>query len=236
MYFIKCLHLVNVLFVKVLKTSIVITVNVSAYEKCSVCALSDVWCSVITQICSHEYSLLLSDPVTSGLIWNIKCLRSTDSSKRAKLLIPVYFNTEILIQATGMPQSVYWLWVGYELDDWRIGVRFSEGVNSLSLLQGIHNGSGAHPASYSKGTGAFRRGQSYRGLKQTTHLLLVLSLGMHAAMSQFAHYIIIVWYVIKWQGQLYFLLQSSYLNGLFFFFKLATVFHYNPTWARIWIP
>jgi hypothetical protein len=43
--------------------------------------------------------------------------------------------------------------IGYELDDPGSRVRFPAGVGNFSLHHRIQTGSGAHPASYSKGTG-----------------------------------------------------------------------------------
>jgi hypothetical protein len=42
---------------------------------------------------------------------------------------------------------------GYGLDDRMIGVRFSTGAGNFSLRHRVQTGSGAHPASYSIGTG-----------------------------------------------------------------------------------
>jgi hypothetical protein len=38
--------------------------------------------------------------------------------------------------------------LGYGLDDRGSGVRFQEGARNFSLHHRVHNGSGAHPASY----------------------------------------------------------------------------------------
>jgi hypothetical protein len=50
---------------------------------------------------------------------------------------------------------------GYELDDWRSRVRFPAGAGSFSLHHQVQKGSGAHPASYPKGTrGSFPGGKA----------------------------------------------------------------------------
>jgi hypothetical protein len=46
----------------------------------------------------------------------------------------------------------------YELDDRMFGVRFPAGAENFSLRHKIQAGSGAHPASYPKGTGGSFRG------------------------------------------------------------------------------
>jgi hypothetical protein len=43
--------------------------------------------------------------------------------------------------------------LGYGLDDRGSRVRFPVGAGNFSLRHGVQNGSGAHPASYSMGTG-----------------------------------------------------------------------------------
>jgi hypothetical protein len=42
---------------------------------------------------------------------------------------------------------------GYGLDSRMTGVRFPEGTGNFSLHRRVQTGSGAHPASYSMGTG-----------------------------------------------------------------------------------
>jgi hypothetical protein len=52
---------------------------------------------------------------------------------------------------------------GYRLDDRTIGVRFSEGAVYFSLHHRVQTGSGAHPASYTMGTGgSFPGGKAAR--------------------------------------------------------------------------
>jgi hypothetical protein len=43
--------------------------------------------------------------------------------------------------------------LGYGLDDRGSGVRFPAGAGNFSLHHRVQNGSGAHPASYTMGTG-----------------------------------------------------------------------------------
>jgi hypothetical protein len=45
--------------------------------------------------------------------------------------------------------------LGYRLDDWGSRIQFLEGVGNFSLHHHVQNGSGAHPASYPKGTRGF---------------------------------------------------------------------------------
>jgi hypothetical protein len=47
--------------------------------------------------------------------------------------------------------SLIGIMTGYNLDGRGIGVRFSEGVRDISLLQRVHTGSGAHLGSYPMG-------------------------------------------------------------------------------------
>jgi hypothetical protein len=53
------------------------------------------------------------------------------------------------------------------------GSIFLAGERGFSLLDSVHTGSGAYPASYSMGTAASIPDQSGRSLKLTTHLRLV---------------------------------------------------------------
>jgi hypothetical protein len=43
--------------------------------------------------------------------------------------------------------------LGYGLDNWGSRVQFPPGAGNFSLRHCVQNGSGAHPASYSVGTG-----------------------------------------------------------------------------------
>jgi hypothetical protein len=47
---------------------------------------------------------------------------------------------------------------GYGLDARGIGVRFPSGARDFSLLDIVHTGCGAHPASYLMGSGSFLPG------------------------------------------------------------------------------
>ena len=65
---------------------------------------------------------------------------------------------------------------------------------SLSVLQNVHTGSGAHPASYSMITGAlFGGGWNCRSLKLTTHLHLVPRLRMSGAIPLLPLYAFVAW-------------------------------------------
>jgi hypothetical protein len=48
--------------------------------------------------------------------------------------------------------------LGYGLDDRGSRVRFPVGAGNFSLHQHVQNGSGAHPTSYPRGTGALSLG------------------------------------------------------------------------------
>jgi hypothetical protein len=51
--------------------------------------------------------------------------------------------------------------LGYGLDDWGCKVRFPVGAGNFSVHHRVQNGSGAHPASYPKGTrGSFPGGKA----------------------------------------------------------------------------
>jgi hypothetical protein len=64
--------------------------------------------------------------------------------------------------------------VGYGLDDRGSRVRFPVGAGNFSLHHRVQNDTEAHPASYPMGTMTFfPGGKSGRGVKLTTHLLLV---------------------------------------------------------------
>jgi hypothetical protein len=50
--------------------------------------------------------------------------------------------------------------LGYGLDDWGSRIRFPAGTRNFSLHHRVQNGSGAHPASYPRGTrGSFSGGK-----------------------------------------------------------------------------
>jgi hypothetical protein len=62
---------------------------------------------------------------------------------------------------TGSRDSSVGIALGYGLDDRGPRVRFSAGAGNFSLHQRVQNGSGAHSASYSKGTrGSFPGGKA----------------------------------------------------------------------------
>jgi hypothetical protein len=48
--------------------------------------------------------------------------------------------------------------VGYGLDNWGSRIRFPAGTGNFSLYHRVHNGSGAHQASYPMGIGALSLG------------------------------------------------------------------------------
>jgi hypothetical protein len=53
--------------------------------------------------------------------------------------------------------------LGYGLDDWGSRVRFLTGAGNYSLHRRVQNGSGAHPASYPRGTRGFFLGGKAEG-------------------------------------------------------------------------
>jgi hypothetical protein len=55
--------------------------------------------------------------------------------------------------------------LGYGLDDRGSMVRFPAGAGNFSLHYRVQNGSGAHPASYPMGAGAYSRGVTRTGRK-----------------------------------------------------------------------
>jgi hypothetical protein len=62
----------------------------------------------------------------------------------------------------------------YGLDDRAIGVRSPAGAKDISSNLCVQTGSGAHPASYTMGTGGtFPGGKRGRGVTLTTHPHLV---------------------------------------------------------------
>ena len=73
----------------------------------------------------------------------------------------------------------------------RSGVRIPTGSRHFSLLQNVQNGSGTQTASCTTGTGVLSQKKSDRGVKLTSHLLLVLKLGMSGAI----HFILSVFIV-----------------------------------------
>jgi len=56
-------------------------------------------------------------------------------------------------------------------------------ARDFSLLQNVETDSGAHPASYSKGTKFLPQGQSGHGVNSTTHSCPVLSLGISGSVQ-----------------------------------------------------
>jgi hypothetical protein len=84
----------------------------------------------------------------------------------------------------------------------RSGVRIPTGSRHSSLLQNVQNGSGVHTAPCTMGTGVLSQKKSDRGVKLTSHLLLVLRLGM----SEAIHFILYVFIV---QGGTSILLRGS---------------------------
>ena len=81
--------------------------------------------------------------------------------------------------------------IGSKVRPGRSGVRIPTGSSHFSLLQYVQTGSGAHTASCTMDTGVLSRKKSGRGVKLTSHLLLVLRLGMSGAI----HFILYVFTV-----------------------------------------
>jgi hypothetical protein len=96
----------------------------------------------------------------------------------------IQWHMEVHIWSFSQPQNIfttptYWSLdssvgtaTGYGLEDRGVGVRVPEG-SKVYLLHVVQAGSGVHPTSYPMSTWVFRRGQSGRGVKLTTHLQLM---------------------------------------------------------------
>jgi hypothetical protein len=95
---------------------------------------------------------------------------------------------------------------GYRLDDWGSGFRFPVGTRNFSLLQRIYAGSGAHPATYSMVPGL-----SDRGVRLTTHILLVQRSRMRGAIPP-PQYIYVAWCLVKHKDN-FIRTWSAYLRG-----------------------
>jgi hypothetical protein len=69
-------------------------------------------------------------------------------------LCRVFYNFFIFNLMSSLSPFLYVLYIalGYGLDDRGSRVRFPAGAGNFSLHHRIQNGSGAHPASYTKGT------------------------------------------------------------------------------------
>jgi hypothetical protein len=77
------------------------------------------------------------------------------SNRRFKIIIYVSF-----IKYNKSHDSSVGIALGYGLDDRGFRVRFPVGAENFSLHHRVHNGSGAHPASYPVGTrGSFPGGK-----------------------------------------------------------------------------
>jgi hypothetical protein len=73
----------------------------------------------------------------------------------------VSFTTITLFVTSQVSSSSVGIALGYGLDDRGSRVRFPTGAGNFSLHHRVHNGSGAHPASYPMGTsGSFPRGKA----------------------------------------------------------------------------
>jgi hypothetical protein len=71
------------------------------------------------------------------------------------------FSTITTTRTTKSRDSSVSIALGYGLDDRGSRVRFPVGAGNFSLNHRVQNGSGAHPASYRKGTrGSFRGGKA----------------------------------------------------------------------------
>ena len=77
--------------------------------------------------------------------------------------------------------------VATTLRDGQSGVPTQAEAIDCSLLQNVHPGSEAHPASYSMGTEVVSRGLSDRNVMLTTHFRLASKLRMSGAVS--LHYL-----------------------------------------------
>jgi hypothetical protein len=121
--------------------------------------------------------------------------------------------------------------LGYGLDDRGSRFRFPAGVGNLSLHRRVQNGSGAHPASYPKGTREYFTGGKAAGVvKLTTHLQLLPRSKNAWSYTSTSQYAFVAWCSVESTGITLQLYLYLYGNGM----KLGRAFKILTNHSARW--
>jgi len=102
----------------------------------------------------------------------------------------VAYNTKML------NEDLLAVFLGYRMDD-KGSIPGKGNGGNFFLRHRLQIGSGAHPATYSMGTGSLIPGMKWRDVKLTTHLQLVPTLRIRGDPTPLLQYVFRMWCSIK---------------------------------------